>query len=238
MKKTSLLVAVFVVTCAGTFAQQEKVETLNNDSITSSNDLQPITVNQHFKTLPKHDSSEGLTFVDSNELSADRVHGSGQLQSENAGKYRVIDVNGPKAPVVYTKQIIKRGPVNARRGTIRIVEFWATWCGPCKHTIPTLTSIQQKFAGKNVQVIGISDESELEPVETYVKAQGTNMNYTVGFDPDRRTTGAFNGKFKVNTIPHAYLVSHDDRILWHGHPGNRPVLEAAIQEAIEYRDAA
>lgn len=235
MKLQTLLALTLALTLTTLCAQaQKKVETLNNDSIEKADDLKPITVSEHFQALPEPAEDVGLTFSDGRTPQSELGKREKSLENGGGG-YRVIDINGPRAPAVVTKGIIKNGPAKKRTGTIRVVEFWATWCGPCKQTIPALTQIQTKFKDQNVQVIGISSEADVNLVRSYVNELGNSMNYTVAFDPDHTTNAPYNSIWRVNAIPHAYLVSHDNKIIWHGHPGNVGILEEAIREAIQYR---
>ena len=67
-------------------------------------------------------------------------------------------IGDPAAPLTGL-QWIKAGPVQLERGSIYVVEFWATWCPPCRTSIPHLTEIQRQFKDRGVTIIGISDET-------------------------------------------------------------------------------
>jgi len=60
-------------------------------------------------------------------------------------------------------------PVTAfRPGSVYIVEFWATWCGPCIQSMPHLVELQEKYSGKGLQIISISDET-VDTVQAFLK---------------------------------------------------------------------
>ena len=76
-------------------------------------------------------------------------------------------------------------------GTAYVVEFWATWCPPCVASIPHLTKLQKKH--KNIVVMGVagSERAGKEPLEAFVKKQGSKMAYTVAYDSDRSMSAAW-----------------------------------------------
>jgi thiol-disulfide isomerase/thioredoxin len=96
------------------------------------------------------------------------------------------------------------------KGKAAIVEFWATWCPPCRASIPHLNEINKKFKDKGLVVIGISDEPK-ETVEKFRKGLPMEYNVAVG-------GAAIEKKFGINGIPHAFIVGKDGKIVWHGHP--------------------
>ena len=75
---------------------------------------------------------------------------------------------------------VKGDPVDISSG-VHVVEFWATWCPPCRTSIPHLTEIQEKFADRGVKIIGVSKE-KLGTVEPFVEKMGDKMAYTVAID--------------------------------------------------------
>ncbi len=139
-----------------------------------------------------------------------------------AARLQAVEVGQP-APKLTVSKWIKGGPVKLAKGkNYYIVEFWATWCGPCRSTIPHLSELQKKYAGKGLVVVGISGES-VDKIQKFVAAQ-KDMDYNVAADKDRATDRAYMGK--RSSIPTAFLVGKDGKVLWIGHPmALDPVLE-------------
>jgi len=67
--------------------------------------------------------------------------------------------------------------LSSYRGKVVLLDFWATWCVPCKEEIPHLVEFQQKYGDRGLQVIGISMDDAPDPVRTF--AQQFHMNYPV-----------------------------------------------------------
>ncbi|TAK98154.1 MAG: redoxin domain-containing protein [Verrucomicrobia bacterium] len=111
-----------------------------------------------------------------------------------------------------------------------VVEFWATWCGPCRTSIPHLTELQKKFKDKGVIFIGVSNE-EVDTVKKFVEKMGDKMDYTVAVEKGQETSEDYMSAFGVNGIPHAFIVDKEGRIVWHGHP--MAELEATLQAVLD-----
>jgi thiol-disulfide isomerase/thioredoxin len=139
---------------------------------------------------------------------------------------------GMVAPPLKIQEWVKGKPVQV--GTpgdtnIYVVEFWATWCGPCRVTIPHLTTLQKQFASRGVVVVGVSDE-EVDTVKPFVKEMGSKMDYTIAVDKDQATTQSYLVAFGAQGIPHAFVVGRDGRILWEGHP--MMALDKVLEEIL------
>jgi thiol-disulfide isomerase/thioredoxin len=93
------------------------------------------------------------------------------------------------------------------RGKVTLVNFWATWCPPCRAEIPDLIALQEKYRGQ-LQIIGISqDEAPPELVKRFVAAQ--QMNYPVAM-----TTPAVDKAFPgIAALPTTYMIDRDGRIV-------------------------
>jgi thiol-disulfide isomerase/thioredoxin len=135
----------------------------------------------------------------------------------------------------------KHGPVKLADGkgkTIFVVEFWATWCAPCKESIPHLTKLQRKFKDKGVVIVGVSPE-DASTVKSFVKTMGAKMDYAVAVDDRGWTTSAYLGAFGIDWIPHAFLIDKDGKIAWHGNPMAEleDVIEAVLDGEWDIRQA-
>lgn len=127
---------------------------------------------------------------------------------------------GMKAPELKLAEVVQGEPVKLSDGLgkqVYVVEFWATWCGPCRTTIPHLTELQERFKDRNVTIIGISDETSKEVVP-FMKKMGDEMVYTVALDDNRATYRNYMGAFGQNGIPTAFVVDRAGKIVWYGHP--------------------
>jgi thiol-disulfide isomerase/thioredoxin len=150
----------------------------------------------------------------------------------HAGTAHALEL-GDTAPEIVVNSWAKGETVTleaARGKEIVVVEFWATWCGPCRVSIPHLTKVQQQFKDKGVRIVGLTDEAE-DVVKPFVDDMGAQMEYSVGIDTSEQTQKAYMAPFKVNGIPHAFVVDKDGRIVWHGHPADN--LESVLKDVID-----
>jgi thiol-disulfide isomerase/thioredoxin len=139
---------------------------------------------------------------------------------------------GDPAPKLQAARWVQGEPVGEfKPGTVYIVEFWATWCGPCRNSIPHLNELWLKFKDRSVVVIGqdVWEQNE-DGVEAFVKKMGDQMTYRVAFD-DRSQTKPEPGKppggfmadhwmkaAEQRGIPTAFVINRQGRIAWIGHP--------------------
>ncbi|BDU75138.1 TlpA disulfide reductase family protein [Mesoterricola sediminis] len=145
---------------------------------------------------------------------------------------------GDPAPSIASARWLKGNPVRAfEKGHLYVVEFWATWCGPCRENIPHLTELARAYKGK-VDVIGIDiwenakggTADALPKVARFVKAQGPKMGYRVAADgPDGRIADAWMKAASEAGIPCSFLVDREGRVAWIGHPS---ALEGVLKETL------
>jgi thiol-disulfide isomerase/thioredoxin len=133
---------------------------------------------------------------------------------------------GDPAPALNVGAWVKGDPVTSfQRGTTYVVEFWATWCKPCREAMPHLSELQQKFADKNVRFIGVSIwERDQSLVEPFVEKMGDKMAYTVAMDrvgdPEKDHGWMADNWMAAagqNGIPASFIV-RDGVVAWIGDP--------------------
>jgi thiol-disulfide isomerase/thioredoxin len=132
---------------------------------------------------------------------------------------------GDPAPKLQVAKWVQGDPVTAfDTNHVYIVEFWATWCGPCRSSIPHLNELWQKFKDRGLVAIGQDmaepDDSGVAP---FVKKMGDQMTYRVALDDKSQETNGFMSVHwmkaaEQNGIPTAFIVNQQGRIAWIGHP--------------------
>jgi thiol-disulfide isomerase/thioredoxin len=98
--------------------------------------------------------------------------------------------------------------LSGQAGNVVVIDFWATWCGPCRMTIPHLIEMQKSYGGRGVSIVGISlDQNGRTAVEPFVSQAG--INYPILLDPQSRYADLFGG---VEGIPTFFLIDRNGRI--------------------------
>ncbi len=124
------------------------------------------------------------------------------------------------------------GPVRSAdlRGQVVYVDFWASWCAPCRRSFPWMAEMQRKYGDQGFTVVAINLDKERELAMRFLEEM--EVNFTIAFDPEALTAQAF----KVVGMPSAYILGRDGQLLAE-HAGFRverqPEYEQSIVEALK-----
>lgn len=112
-------------------------------------------------------------------------------------------------------------------GEVRLIDFWATWCAPCREEIPMFKELQEKYGDRGFRILAVSDE-DTEDVRSFVERY--EINYQNLVDPDE----AVSSRYGVVALPTAYLVDRGGNIVeTYLGPKVRRQLEARILELLD-----
>ena len=134
----------------------------------------------------------------------------GGAMSDNTEPMLSCPADAKPANLDFTMKDVEGKDVSLQsyKGKVILLDFWATWCGPCKVEIPHFIEFQQKYGAKGLQVVGVSVDDPVDKLAPYVKEMG--MNYPVlqglGHDAVQDAYGPILG------IPVSVMISRDGKI--------------------------
>jgi len=135
-------------------------------------------------------------------------------------------VTGQKSPSLQGLKYVQGSDIPVGDGrNVAVVEFWATWCPPCRTSIPHLNKLYNQYKDRGVSFVGITSEGE-SVVNAFIKKMGDDFSYPVALDTSNSVTQAF----PVAGIPVAFVVGKDGSVVWQGHPMKD--LEVGIEKAL------
>jgi len=118
---------------------------------------------------------------------------------------------------------------NDLAGKVVYVDFWASWCGPCRQSFPWLKSLHEQYGGKGLFIVAINLDKDHEAAMEFLG--DFPAPFVVAFDPAGKTAEAFN----VGAMPSSYLVGPDGTILYSQagfDPKETGRVEQMIKEAL------
>ena len=121
---------------------------------------------------------------------------------------------GSRAPEVRAQAWLNaRGPTTLAglRGKVVVVEFWATWCGPCRQSIPHIDALAKRWADKGLTVLSLTREDR-RTVEQFFRPQNFEPSYTIGCGSNSSSA------YGVRGIPRAFVIDPKGKVAWAGHP--------------------
>jgi peroxiredoxin len=159
----------------------------NGDPAEPYTELATLARYEHLQTTPLSASNTPQLAAALAKLEADDQH-------RQEADFTLTDLQG------------KNWTLKDLRGKVVLVNFWATWCPPCRKEMPDLDALYQKFQGQGLVVLAISDE-DAGKVRPFVAER--NISYPILLDPGRKV----NGLFSVEGMPKSFVYDRDGKLV-------------------------
>lgn len=135
------------------------------------------------------------------------------------------------APAFAVEDLAGRKHSNdALRDRVTLVDFWATWCAPCRKSMPELQALHEKYGERGLTVLGISiDEGGAAKVRKFVASK--KFTYPIALDSEKAPAWE---AFRVKAVPAAFLIDRGGQVVaqWTGAAPARGELEAALEKLL------
>ncbi len=140
----------------------------------------------------------------------------------------VSAAGGRQAPDFRLPGIKSEVKLSAHQGKVVYIDFWASWCGPCRKSFPWMNEIQEKY-GNRLKVIAINLDQDRGEADKFLKQN--QPKFTIAFD----SSGKIAEAYKVKAMPSSYLIDSKGKIV-SSHAGfrsqDKEELEKLIQQLI------
>ena len=156
------------------------------------------------------------------------IYGRGESNAGSAMKPMLPPGELAGSAPAFTLTDLNGKPVSLAdfRGKVVVLNFWATWCPPCRREIPDFIDLQREYGSRGVQIVGIALD-EPEKVQAFARQNGMNYPVLLGSDEISMKYGGIEG------IPTTFIIDRDGKIV-NRFEGFRPreVFEAEIKQLL------
>lgn len=136
---------------------------------------------------------------------------------------------GAPAPDLHLPGIKDTVTLSSLKGKVVYLDFWASWCGPCKQSFPFMNELQAKYRAQGFEIVGVNLDAKRDDADRFLT--DTPARFTVAFD----AKGESARRFEVKSMPSSVLIGRDGRVIA-THKGfkdeDRKDLEARIAQAV------
>lgn len=137
--------------------------------------------------------------------------------------------SAPVAPAFTLPGLQGEVTLGSLRGKAVLVDFWASWCGPCRQSFPWMNGLQKRYGDKGLAIVAVNLDKDRELASHFLAE--VPAAFTVAFDPSGKTAESY----RVKALPTTFLVSPDGKLLL-THTGfdakHASEFEAQIAEAL------
>lgn len=111
-------------------------------------------------------------------------------------------------------------------GKVVYLDFWASWCDPCRESFPWMAELKQKYGSQGLEVIAVNLDKERDKADAFLK--NMTVNFVIAFDPAGDTAS----KYKLRGMPGSYLIGRDGKI-HASHTGFRDGDKQKLESAVK-----
>ncbi len=137
-----------------------------------------------------------------------------------------LEAGGTPPPIDLPDQHGKKVDLSELKGKVVVVDFWASWCAPCRQEMPVLEGLHKKYADRGLVVVGINIDNSKKKMDKFL--QGSPVTFRIVHDP--KITVA--QRYEPSTMPTSYFIGRDGN-LRHVHEGFRKKDAEEIEARIK-----
>ena len=132
----------------------------------------------------------------------------------------------PPPPIDMADLSGKKVDLKALQGKVVVVDFWASWCGPCREEMPVLEALHKKYAEQGLVIVGVNIDNNAKKMNNFLK--GSPVTFRIVHDP--KITIA--QKYEPSTMPSSYFIARDGKLRY-VHQGFRKKDAAELEAQIK-----
>jgi thiol-disulfide isomerase/thioredoxin len=140
-------------------------------------------------------------------------YGKKLLRTGNGGSDQPTDWIGKPVELAGTTADGAKFDLSQYKGKVVLVDFWATWCGPCVAALPELKKTYEKYHPKGLEVVGVSLDSELKDLTDFVEKEKIAWVNLIGEEKDGGIKFPLAEKYGIVGIPTQFLLGKDGKVV-------------------------
>jgi cytochrome c biogenesis protein CcmG/thiol:disulfide interchange protein DsbE len=168
------------------------------------------------RKFPKSSALAILLLVVFSACSRERSATPRHKKSKASAKTATAEASGPRTEVgdvmpPYSTKLLDGKPfdLKSEKGSVVLLNVWASWCQPCRFETPELQALHQKYGARGFKVIGVSvDEGDPADVKKFIEE--TRITYPIALDAEGRIANVL----RTTVLPTSVLISRDGHIVW------------------------